>query len=112
MEIKEIIAKEFDDYVEKTFKNESIKSFLKNHPRRHLLARNLKQQIDEDAFGMLYFNRNIEDQRRIVEDVAKDFVKFFCKVALEVKEAEFTNNKVQIGGIINEEKDENNSNKI
>ena len=91
MDIKETINSEFNKYIDYTFKKPDIRNFLKNHERRHILVSNLKQNIDEASHVLLPLNKTQEEKRKIIKDLTVDFVKLFCRTALDVKEAEITN---------------------
>lgn len=99
MDIKKTINDEFNRYVNETFKKEWIKSFLKNHERKHIMVDNLKKQIDESSHVLLPSSRPTEEKRAIIKTLARDFAHQFCKVAIEVKEGELVNSHTRIGEV-------------
>jgi len=106
MDIKKTINDEFNRYVNSTFKKEWIKSFLKNHERKHIMVSNLKKQIDDSSHVLLTSTRPTEEKRAIIVALARDFAHQFCKAAIEVKEGELINSQTTIGDLQDAEKED------
>lgn len=91
METERLIKEEFKKFVESTFQKDDIRSFLLNHPKVPLLIGNLTREIRKCDIIILGSKRDLEDKRKTVIEVARDFSKMFCKYALEEKEKELAN---------------------
>lgn len=103
MEIKDFLNIEFDNYVNKTFQNESIRKFLINHERRHLLIKNLQREIKDAESFIFSFSTTQKRRRDIIKEVAISFSRSFCAIALDVKEASITNGpKVRLKEVFGE----------
>lgn len=91
METKQVIKEEFQLFVVENFKNEGIRNFLLNHERLPLLINNLTNEIKKCDNIILGSSRDLNEKRRVVKELARDFSKHFCKAAIAVKEKELAN---------------------
>jgi len=91
MDIDQSISYCFDEYIKNKFPNEEIKNFLLKHERRHLIENNLKRELKKSH----KFIKNGLELRILIND----FIRMFCKIALNVKEMEInargTTNRLQ-----------------
>lgn len=106
MDIKKTIIEEFDLFVKNTFKNNDIINFLINHERKHIFVEKLKKQIDGARYAIMPIGETLEEKRKLIKSIARDFANMFCKVALKVKEAEISNGKkTRLGHVLKSEGD-------
>ena len=82
MEIKDIISTSVDKFIDDTFPKDTVRSFLKNHERRHILESNLLGQIKKAD--------HVIKEKETIEGLVNDFARTFCDVAIKVKTRELT----------------------
>lgn len=83
--ISELVDKNIDDLMST---KPSIKEWLKNHERKHILIQRLTDAIK----GVELKNPYLID-KGVITTLAKEFTILFCKTALETREIELNNKR-------------------
>lgn len=83
MEYNKAIEHGFNLFVDSTFKNESIKAFLKTHERLHLMVERLAVELRKNETALIKSGTNQEDRRKFIKSLIGDFSRMFCKNAID-----------------------------
>ena len=83
--ISDLVDKNIDDIMGT---KPSIKEWLKNHERKHILV----QRLTEAIKGVELKNPYLID-KGVITTLAKEFTILFCKTALETREVELNNRR-------------------